>query len=47
MYDEDMIDEAIGKSLDRAYEKKAAVQAIEMLALYREIKEELPDLEDA
>ncbi|CBY18156.1 unnamed protein product [Oikopleura dioica] len=47
MYDEDMIDEAIENSLDRVSEKKAAARAVEMLALYREIKEDLPDLEDA
>jgi hypothetical protein len=46
MYDEEMIDQAIENSLDRANEKKAAVRAVEMLALYREIKEDLPDLED-
>ena len=41
------IDEAIENSLDRVSEKKAAARAVEMLALYREIKEDLPDLEDA
>ena len=46
MYDEEMIDQAIENSIDRANEKKAAVRAVEMLALYREIKEDLPDLED-
>lgn len=34
MYDEKIIDGAIENSLERANEKKAAVRAVEMLALY-------------